>query len=102
MVPPELSLCSPLPSPLAMNNSPPEGPMRFVKIVLLVSGGFSEASESAPSNRKHEVTVNPNFLMENLPSDSRIVRFSRPRHNEFAATAGHARSARLQQLVLSV
>src|SRR5713101_4141913 len=87
MLPPELSLCSPLPSPLAMNNSPPEGPMRFVKIVFLVNAGCAEARARAPSSRENAVTVIPNFFMENLPCVLRIVRFSCPRHNEFATRA---------------
>src|ERR1700731_4855668 len=64
MLPPELSLCSPLPSPLAMNNSPPEGPMRFVKMVFLVSACCAEAIAMASSSRKNAVTVIPNFVME--------------------------------------
>src|ERR1700674_3990912 len=67
MLPPELSLRSPLPSPLAMNNSPPEGPMRFAKIVFLVNAGRAEASARAPSSRKNAVTVIPSFVMKYLP-----------------------------------
>src|SRR6266478_5236199 len=79
----------------AMNNSPPEGPMRFVKMVFLVSACRAEAIAMASSSRKNAVTVIPNFVMEKPPSDSRIVRFCSPRHNEIATRAGHARSARL-------
>src|SRR6266481_9694741 len=102
MMPPELSLRSPLPSPLAMNNSPPDGPRRLVKIVFFVDVGCAEASARATSNRKSAETVNPNFFMENLLSIAGIVRFSCHGHNEFAARAGHARSARLGRLVLPV
>src|SRR5437879_4840935 len=68
MLPPELSLRSPLPSPLAMNNSPPEGPMRFAKMLFLVNASCAEASARAASSRKDAVAVIPNFAMENLPS----------------------------------
>src|SRR4029077_5999028 len=68
MLPPELSLRSPLPSPLAMNNSPPEGPMRFVKRVFLVNARCAEASDRTPRSRKNAVTVTPNLVMKNLPS----------------------------------
>src|ERR1700694_5014402 len=68
MLPPELSLRSPLPSPLATNNSPPEGPMRFAKMVFLVNVCCAEASTKAPSTRKNAVTVIPSFVMEVLPS----------------------------------
>src|ERR1700730_15318115 len=67
MLPSELSLRSPLPSPLAMNNSPPEGPMRFVKRVFLVNARCAEASDRLPSSRKNAVTLIPNLIMENLP-----------------------------------
>src|SRR5580704_10686701 len=67
MLPPELSLRSPLPSPLAMNNSPPEGPMRFAKRVFLVEARCAEASDRLPSSRKNAVTLIPNLIMENLP-----------------------------------
>src|ERR1700676_805025 len=68
MLPPELSLRSPLPSPLATNNSPPEGPMRFAKMVFLVNVCCAEASTKAPSTRKNAMTVIPSFVMEVLPS----------------------------------
>src|SRR5882762_9645484 len=97
MLPPELSLCSPLPPPLAMNNSPPEGPMRFVKMVFLVNAGCAGASARAPSSRKNAVTVIPNFFMENLPSDARIVRLSCPRHNEFATNLLREQATRDQR-----
>src|SRR5579863_7877076 len=67
MLPPELSLRSPLPFPLAINNSPPEGPMRFVKRVFLVDARCAEASDRLPSSRKNAVTAIPNLIMENLP-----------------------------------
>src|ERR1700680_2615403 len=68
MLPPELSLRSPLPSPLAMNNSPPEGPMRFVKRVFLVNARCAEASDKTPRSRKNAVTLIPNLIMAKLPS----------------------------------
>src|SRR6266481_410728 len=68
MLPPELSLCSPLPSPLAMNNSPPEGPMRFAKRVFFVEARCAEASDRIPRSRKNTVTRIPNLIMEELPS----------------------------------
>src|SRR5580704_5254319 len=67
MLPPELSLRSPLPSPLAMNNSPPDGPIRFAKIVFFVNARCAEASDRLPSSRKNAVTLILNLIMENLP-----------------------------------
>src|SRR5579862_9406120 len=94
MWPPELSLRSPLPSPLAMNNSPPEGPMRFVRMVFLVDARCAEASDRTPSSRKNAVTVIPNFVMENLPLYWLLTRgwYASPPllHNEFAARAGRS------------
>src|SRR5260370_2651069 len=77
MWPLELSLRSPLPSPLAMNNSAPEGPMRFVKRVILVDARCAETSDRAPSSSKNAVTAIPNFLMENLPSWWPLVALTR-------------------------
>src|SRR4029077_4081961 len=89
MVPPELSLRSPLPSPLAMNNSPPEGPMRFAKRVFLVNARCAEANDRTPSSRKNAVTLIPNLIMEKL-APYRASYASLPhRHNDFMESASY-------------
>ena len=64
--------------------------MRFVKIVFLVDVVGGDARARAPNSSKNAVSVILNFFMENPPSDSRIVRFSSPRHNEFATRTCYA------------
>src|SRR5581483_2472873 len=82
MLPPELSLRSPVPSLLAMNNCAPEGPMRLTKMVLRDAAGGEEANARPISSRKAAEIVIPSFVMEE-PLIERIVRFRCPRHNDF-------------------
>src|SRR5260370_25309692 len=61
-----------------MNNSPPEGPMRFVKRVFLVDARCAETSDRAPSSSsKNAVTASRNLLMENLASWWPLVALTR-------------------------
>src|ERR1700732_4001924 len=101
MLPPELSLRSPLPSPLAMNNSPPEGPMRFVKRVFLVNARCAEASDRTPRSRKNAVTLIPNLIMEKIPS-YRASYASPPLGTTNLLREYDPRSARHRALVLRV
>src|SRR6478672_8429393 len=63
MAPPELSLCSPLPSALAMNNSPPEGPIRFTRMMFLANDACNTASARVANTRKRTAILIPDLLI---------------------------------------